>query len=340
MILLAVKVLLALAVLMTCLPLLVYLERKIAAYCQGRIGPNRVGPFGLFQPVADVVKLFFKEDITPRDADKGLYYIAPVLAMLPGALAFAIVPFGSQVEVGGEIVRLQIADFEVGILFALAALGLSVYGVSFGGWASASKYALLGGVRSSAQLVSYEVGLSLAVIGVLMVSGTTKMSEIVLSQTGAWWGWLPQWNVFRQPVAFLVFLVAMFAENQRLPFDLPEAEPELVAGFHTEYSSAKFALFFMGEYMAMITMSALAVTLFFGGWHFPGIPTDSTSLGAGLLTSAVFVTKVWFFLFLYIFVRWALPRFRYDQVMQMGWKVLVPVGLANLAVTATVGVLR
>lgn len=334
------KVLFILALLVgVIMPNLVWVERRIAAFCQNRVGPNRVGPFGLLQTLADAIKLIFKEDFIPAEADKWLYRLAPVIAMVPGALAFAIIPFGSQVEVGGQVMPLVIADLDVGILFAMAAMGLSVYGISFGGWASNNKYSMLGGVRSSAQLVSYEVALSLAIVAILMTTGSVRMGDIVLGQTGTWFGWLPQWNVFQQPVAFLVFLFCAFAENQRLPFDVPEAEPELIGGYHTEYAGIKFGIFFQGEYLAMLTMSGLLVTLFLGGWHVPGVPVDSTSWGWAAATTGIFFAKVGLVVLFYIFIRWTLPRFRYTDVMRIGWKFLIPLALANVAATAALGVL-
>ncbi len=321
-------------------PILVYVERKICARIQDRIGPNRVGPFGILQPLADALKLLTKEEVIPARAERWLYLLEPVLSFLPAALAFAVIPVGNSVALeGGALLKLQISDMDVGILFVLAITSLGVYGIAFGGWTANSKYPLLGGLRSSAQLISYEVAMGLAIVSVLMTSGSVRMSEIVASQQGLILGFLPAWNVFQQPVAFVVFLVAMFAENNRLPFDLPEAESELVAGYHTEYSGMKFGLFFMGEYLAMTTMSAVLVTLFLGGWGFPGIDPARQTVGMAILTTLIFWTKVAAVLFFYIWVRWTLPRFRYDQLMRLGWKGMIPIGLANVLVTGVVGVI-
>jgi NADH-quinone oxidoreductase subunit H len=314
-------------------PLLVWAERKVAARIQNRLGPNRVGPFGLLQPLADAIKLLTKEEVIPRGAERGLYYLAPALAFIPGVLALAVVPFGNSVYVGGRLVPIQIADLNAGIIFVLAITSLGVYGIAFGGWTANSKYPLLGGLRSSAQLVSYEVAMGLAVVSVLMTARSAHMQEIVLAQRGLW-------NIVCQPVAALIFLVAMFAENNRLPFDLPEAEPELVGGYHTEYSGMKFGLFFLGEYVAMVTMASVFTTLFLGGWMLPGFDLASRH-GAGwvLLSIAVFLAKVGLLLFFYMWVRWTLPRFRYDQLMRLGWGALVPLGLANVIVTGLLGVI-
>jgi NADH-quinone oxidoreductase subunit H len=307
--------------LMALVPMVVLAERRICAFIQNRIGPNRVGPGGLLQPFADVLKLAFKEDLRPASADRFLYALAPLLAFLPAAFAFAAIPVGRG---------LQIAHMNIGVLFVVTATSLGVYGISFGGWASNSKYSLLGGLRSSAQIISYEISMGLALVSLLMVAWTVDMQGIVEGQRG-----LHHWNIFYQPVAFLIFLVAAFAENNRLPFDLPECEAELVGGYHTEYSGTRFALFFLGEYVAIVTMSSLLVTLFLGGWD-PGIfPLPEGALGT-LISVAVFTVKVLLVLFLYIWVRWTLPRFRYDQLMGLGWKGLVPLGLANIAVTGVV----
>ncbi|MBI4577690.1 MAG: NADH-quinone oxidoreductase subunit NuoH [Planctomycetes bacterium] len=330
------KSLFVLLALLHLVPVLVYLERKLSAWIQDRRGPNRVGPWGVLQPVADAVKLLFKEEVIPAGADRGLYRWAPALAFVPPMLAFAAIPFGNRI--GTE--SLVVSDIPVGVLFVLTIGSLSVYGIAFGGWASNNKWALLGGVRSSAQMVSYEVALGLALVSVLMVSGNVGMQEIVRRQTGSFslaGVPLPAWNVFQQPVAFVVFMAAAFAENNRLPFDLPECETELVAGYHTEYSSMRFALFFMGEYVAMITMSGLAVTLFLGGWHLdPFTDPDSGTWAQGAISVLVFGAKTLAVLLVYIWVRWTLPRFRYDQLMGLGWKGLVPLALANVAATALI----
>jgi NADH-quinone oxidoreductase subunit H len=312
--------------------LMTWVERRVSGVIQFRFGPNRVGPFGLLQPIADGVKLLFKEDIVPRDAYKPIYIAAPALALFTSLCAFAVIPFGPTVRLFGRTVDLVLIDMDGGILFALAATALGVYGIVCAGWASRSKYSLIGGLRSSAQMVSYELTLGLSLVGVILVSGTLRPVEIVSRQVGWFWNW----NIFAaaQPLGFLIFIVAAYAETNRLPFDLPEADTELVAGYHTEYSSMKFSMFMMAEYIAMVTASALAVTLFLGGYH-PGFPlplADGWLLwGAQILT---FVVKVGFFLFLFVWVRWTLPRFRYDQLMDLGWKRLFPLALFNLAVTA------
>jgi len=305
---------------MSLVPLLVLGERRIAAGIQNRLGPNRVGPQGLLQPIADVLKLVFKEEIIPINADKVLYRLGPLLAFAPAALAFAAIPVGRGI---------QVADMSVGVLFMVTVTSLSVYGVSFGGWASNNKFSLLGGLRSSAQIISYESAMGLSLISVLMVSGSLKLSDIVLAQQS-----FLHWNVFWQPVAFVIFVTAAFAENNRLPFDLPECEPELVGGYHTEYSSMKFAMYFLGEYVAMIVMSALIVTLFLGGWS-PGFKLPE-GLFWTAVSVAVFALKTLLVLFFYIWVRWTLPRFRYDQLMRLGWKGLIPLAMANIVVTGIV----
>lgn len=319
-----VRPLLVFGAVMTLVPMLVLAERRISAWIQNRVGPNRVGPSGLLQPLADVVKLAFKEDLFPRQADRVLYSLAPVLAFLPPALAFAVIPVGRD---------LQIARLDIGVLFAVSATSLGVYGISFGGWASNNKYSLLGGLRSSAQIISYEIAMGLSLVALLMVAGTVDLQKIVEGQQG-----ILRWNLFYQPVAFIVFWTAAFAENNRLPFDLPECEAELVGGYHTEYASMRFAMFFLGEYVAMIVMSAAFVTLFLGGWQLPFvIDPASTSIASGLASVVVFVAKVGAVLFFYIWVRWTLPRFRYDQLMQLGWKSLIPIGLANVMVMGVLG---
>ncbi|MEE9219066.1 MAG: NADH-quinone oxidoreductase subunit NuoH [Acidobacteriota bacterium] len=302
-------------------------ERKVSGWIQDRIGPNRVGPWGLLQPLADGIKFIMKEEVIPSHVHRPLYMAAPALVMIPAMCAFAVIPFGDRLWIGDRQVRLIIADLNIGILFILAVASVGVYGVVLAGWSSNNKYAMLGGLRSSAQMISYELGLGLSLVGVLMASGSLRLPEIVASQEG-----LQGWYIWSQPLGFLVFLVCAFAETNRLPFDLAEAETELVAGYHTEYSALKFSMFYMAEYANMITASALMVTLFFGGWQLP-FPASWLGLEGNQLALAqvaCFVLKISFFLFLYIWVRWTLPRFRYDQLMRLGWKVLLPAALINL----------
>ena len=305
---------------MTLAPMLVMAERRICAAIQNRIGPNRVGPMGLLQPLADVIKLLFKEDIIPDRADRTLFSLAPLLAFAPAAIAFVAIPVGRD---------LQVADLNVGVLYVLAITSLGVYGISFGGWASNSKYSLLGGIRSSAQIISYEIAMGLAIVSVLMISGNVHLGSIVEWQAEN--GWI----IFYQPLAFIIFLVAAFAENNRLPFDMAECESELVGGFHTEYTGMKFGMFFLGEYIAMIVMSALLVTLFLGGWDpvFFELPEGAAGTAISVLC---FTVKLLAVLFLYIWVRWTLPRFRYDQLMKLGWKAFVPLALLNIVLTGIV----
>jgi NADH-quinone oxidoreductase subunit H len=298
------------------LPIVIWGERKVAAHIQFRPGPNRVGPFGLIQPAADVLKLFFKEDIVPAEAHKVLYLMAPLIAFIPAFVTFAVVPVGPGVIV---------ADLNVGILVFLAMSSLSVYSIVLAGWASNNKYSLMGALRSSAQMISYELSMGLAVVAVVLATGSLSTVRIVEAQQ-------PWWFALTQPVAFLIFVIAMLAETNRAPFDLPEAEAELVAGYHTEYSSMKFAIFFMGEYMNMMAISAIATTLFLGGWAGPQLPLVPPVL-TGILWFTLKVTAIMFF---FLWVRWTFPRLRYDQLMAFGWKVLLPLALANVMVTALV----
>ena len=305
---------------MTLAPMLVMAERRICAAIQNRVGPNRVGPMGLLQPLADVIKLLFKEEIIPDRADRTLFSLAPLLAFAPAAISFVAIPVGRD---------LQVADLNVGVLYVLAITSLGVYGISFGGWASNSKYSLLGGIRSSAQIISYEIAMGLAIVSVLMISGNVHLGSIVE------WQAEKGWMIFYQPLAFIIFLVAAFAENNRLPFDMAECESELVGGFHTEYTGMKFGMFFLGEYIAMIVMSALLVTLFLGGWDpvFFELPEGTAGTAISVLC---FTVKLLAVLFLYIWVRWTLPRFRYDQLMKLGWKAFVPLALLNIVLTGIV----
>jgi NADH-quinone oxidoreductase subunit H len=307
-----------------------WLERKVIADLQVRIGPMRVGPFGLLQPIADGIKLFFKEDLMPGQVDRTLFLLAPALSIIPALIAFAVIPFGDTTTLFGLLpqpVPLRLTDVNVGVLYVFGITSLGVYGIVLAGWSSNNKYALLGGLRASAQMVSYELSMSLSVVGTLLLTGSLSLVEIVRAQTGiAWWlGVLPvpNWFAFSQPLGFAIFLACALAETNRAPFDLPEAETELVAGFHSEYSSMKFAMFFMAEYANMVTASAMATTLFLGGWLGPIGPSPVWFLG-----------KVFLMLFVFIWVRATLPRFRYDQLMHFGWKVLLPLAFVNTIVTA------
>src|SRR5437667_5622874 len=320
----------------------VYAERRVSAFIQDRTGPNRVGPAGLFQPIADMFKLLLKEDFTPRQVNTFYYWLAPCLAMMPAIITIAVVPFGSTL-LG---VPMVIADINVGILYVFAVASLGVYGIVIAGWASNSKYPFLGGVRSSSQMISYELSLGLAVVPIFLLIGNLRLTEVVQYQIDHGWMILPFAGNWKNPVgwllavpmviSFVVFAIAIFAETNRLPFDLPEAEQELAGGYHTEYSSMKFALFFLGEYAAMITGSASIVTLFFGGWHFPGIPDGSHGWIFGLINIAVFFTKVSLMIFIFMWVRWTLPRFRYDQLMRLGWLFFFEIALVNIFVVAAI----
>ncbi len=323
-----------LAMLFSMVPMMVWVERRGSALIQDRRGPNRVGPLGLFQAVADALKLIFKEDIIPSAADRLLYLLAPVLALIPALTTYVVIPFGPEVEFGGHRIPLVVASADTGVLLLLALASLGVYSLVMAGYGSNNKYSLLASVRASAQMISYELALTLSVLAVLLPVGSLRLDEVVLYQQGTWWGFLPHWNIFPQFVGFLVFLVAAFAETNRLPFDLSEAESELVAGYHTEYSSMKFALFFMGEYMLMTTLSALAATLFFGGWHLPGIEFSDHWLIAALQGFGILLGKTVLFLLFFVWVRWTFPRFRFDQLLRLGWKVLLPLAILNLVAVA------
>jgi NADH-quinone oxidoreductase subunit H len=307
----------------------VYAERKVAAFMQQRYGPYRVGPKGLLQPVADIVKLFFKEELRPKAADAFLFSLAPIISVAAAYLAFAPVPFGAPTTFFGlldEPIKLQVADVNVAVLVIFAVASMGVYGIVLAGWASNSKYSLLGGLRSSAQMISYELAYGMSLATVVMMAGSMSLTEMVDQQAGYWFGFIPKWYIFLQPVAFFVFACAGVAETNRAPFDFPEAEQELVAGYHTEYSSMRFAMFFMAEYINMVTVSAVAVNLFLGGWHGPFLPPNYGWIW--------FVIKLGFLLFVYLWLRWTLPRFRYDQLMSFGWKVLLPLATVNLLATA------
>jgi len=327
-----VKIAVVLLILLTTVAYLSWLERKLVAHIQARWGPYLVGPHGLLQPVADGVKFLFKEDILPLEVDKVLYWLCPFLAFTLAFLSIAVIPFGESITFRGHTLVFQITDLNVGLLFVFAVTSLGVYSISLAGWAANSKYPLFGGLRSSAQMISYELALGLAVIGVLMISGTMSLRGIVEGQRGFWQliPFLPHWNVFAQPVGFVIYFTAAVAETNRVPFDLPEGETELVGGFHTEYSSLKFAMFFIAEYANMVTVSCLATLLFFGGWLGPAFGPAPLQALMGVFW---FCLKVFCFLFIYIWTRGTLPRFRYDQLMAFGWKFLLPLGLLNVLAT-------
>jgi NADH-quinone oxidoreductase subunit H len=309
--------------------IMVYVERKVAALLQQRIGPYLVGPRGMLQPLADIIKLMFKEELRPAAADRFLFALAPIIAAACAFAAFAVVPFGAETTFFGlvpEGIRLQVADVNVAVLVVFAIASMGVYGIVLAGWSSNSKYSLLGGLRASAQMISYELSYGLALASVIVVANSLSLADVVNRQAGYWWHALPRWYVFLQPLGFLIYLTAGIAETNRAPFDFPEAEQELVAGYHTEYSSMTFAMFFMAEYINMVTVSAVATDLFLGGWHGPFLPE---SLGW-----IWFLIKVSAILFFYVWMRWTLPRYRYDQLMSFGWKVLLPLAVVNLLVTA------
>ena len=329
-----IKTVIALFILLTAVAYSVWLERKVVGHMQNRWGPSRVGPFGLLQPLADGAKFLFKEDLIPPHVYKPLYIAAPMLSVIFALTSIAVIPVGNWVDIAGMHIPLQITDVNIGLLIILGITSMGVYGVALAGWSSNSKYSLLGGLRASAQMVSYEISLGLSLIGVLITAGSFSLREIVDAQGGVFWGFIPRWNIFHgQEIAFFIYLCSAYAETNRIPFDLPEAETELVAGYHTEYSAMKFAMFFMAEYANMITVGCLATLLFLGGWHGPifGPP-----ILQAILPVFWFVAKVFCFMILYIWVRGTLPRFRYDQLMAFGWKFLFPLAVANLVITALV----
>lgn len=312
----------------------VYVERKVCAFIQDRHGPNRVGPLGLLQPMADGLKAFLKEDFVPNHVRKVYFWLAPGIVMLPGLMTMAVIPFGSKL--GGQ--EMVIADLNVGVLYTFGIVSLGVYGIVLAGYAANSKYPFLGGIRSSAQMISYELSMGLSVIPLFMLVGSLNLSHVIAYQSHGLFSWL----VFKQPLAFAIFLAAAFAETNRLPFDMPEAEQELAGGYNIEYSSIKFALFFMGEYANIIASSAIMVTLFFGGWTLPffGLDRPATTLLAGLAHIAIFLGKMLLLVVVFVWVRWMWPRFRYDQLMDLGWRRFLPLALANIVVTAVILWLR
>jgi len=311
-------------------------ERRVLGFIQGRLGPNRVGYGGVLQPFADLLKFILKEDIVPDKSTRFIYFLAPVIATMAALMTMIVYPFGPEIRIPFTSISipLVIAHFDVGLLYVLGITSIGVYGIMLAGWSSNNKYSLMGGLRSSAQMISYELALGLSLIGVIMLAGTLDLAQIVDQQSG-WHG--ARWNIIYQPLGFVVYLIAAIAETNRVPFDLPEAETELVAGFHTEYSAMKFALFFLAEYINMFTVSMLATTLFWGGWNVPIIDLflDRGSFLFGLISALGFLFKVCVFLFVYIWLRGTLPRFRFDQLMSFGWKILLPLALLNIFITAS-----
>ncbi len=339
-------------------PIMVWVERRGSALMQNRRGPNRVGPLGLFQSLADVVKFMFKEDFIPGHiTEKFFFLLAPAVLLIPAFMTFAVIPFGGEIKIGEHLVHLRISDLDVGILYIFSIASLGVYGIIMAGWASNNKYSLLGSLRSSAQMISYELSLGMSILGMVMMSGSLDLNEIVKTQGQTLFSLggleIPQWGFLTQPLGWIIFMTAAYAETNRLPFDLPEGESEIVGGYHTEYGSMKFALFFMAEYINMTVASALITTLFFGGYLLlPGMSflidpiakalggwahiASPHDLATTILQVASFSIKTVFFMWLFVWVRWTLPRFRYDQLMDLGWKVMIPLAVMNVVITAFV----
>lgn len=311
-------------------------ERKVAGFMQDRYGPDRAGPFGILQPLCDGAKFFFKEEIIPAGAHKGLFIIGPTLAIVTACITSAVIPWGQQLTIGDRVVTLQVADINVGILYIFGVVALSVYGIMLGGWASNNKFSLMGAVRAASQSISYEVSMGLSIIALLMVTGTLSLGQIVEQQSG-----FVNWNIWSQPLGFLIFMVCAFAECNRVPFDLPECETELIGGYHTEYSSMKLGLYMFSEYIHMFVSSAVMSALYFGGYNFPFM--NDLGLSQNWITIIgvlVFFMKIFAFIFFFMWVRWTLPRFRYDQLMSLGWKILIPLAIANIVLTALVIVIK
>jgi NADH-quinone oxidoreductase subunit H len=317
-----------------------YLERKVAAFIQDRVGPDRAGPFGLLQPLADGVKMFMKEEIIPNVSNKFLFIIGPCIAMMTAIMAGVVIPWGGVLEINGTKYSLQIADINIGILYIFGVVSIGVYGIMIGGWASNNKFSLIGAIRASAQMISYELAMGLSIIALIMITGTLSMGEISAMQGGGVGSDWNMWNVVYQPVGFMLFIICAFAECNRMPFDLPETETELVGGYHTEYSSMKLGFYLFAEYINMFTSSAVMATLFFGGYNFPFM--NDLGLNPNLVTilgSIAFFAKIGFGIFFFMWVRWTLPRFRYDQLMNLGWKILIPIAVLNVAITGLVMIL-
>ncbi|GGH11346.1 NADH-quinone oxidoreductase subunit NuoH [Mucilaginibacter phyllosphaerae] len=310
-----------------------YAERKIAAFFQDRVGPNRAGPWGILQPMADGAKMFMKEEIIPTNATPFLFIVGPSLAILTACIGSAVIPWGQNLVIGDKVIPLQVTDINVGILYIFGVVSLGVYGVMIGGWASNNKYSLLGAIRAASQNISYEISMGLSIIALLMVTGTLSLGEIAQQQHG----W--HWNVLYQPVGFLLFMICAFAETNRTPFDLPECETELVGGYHTEYSSMKLGFYLFAEYINMFISSAVMATLYWGGYNYPGMDWVTAHVGpviGPLIGTGVFFAKIFAFIFFFMWVRWTIPRFRYDQLMDLGWKILIPLAIANIVITGIV----
>ncbi|MBS1521420.1 MAG: NADH-quinone oxidoreductase subunit NuoH [Bacteroidetes bacterium] len=304
-----------------------YAERKIAAFFQDRVGPNRAGPAGIFQPLADGAKMFLKEEIIPTNSSKFLFIVGPSLAIMTACIGSAVIPWGQQIQIGGKLYDLQVTDINVGLLYIFGVVSLGVYGIMIGGWASNNKYSLLGAIRAASQNISYEIAMGLSIIALLMVRNTLSLKEIAEQQHG----W--HWNVLYQPLGFILFIVCAFAETNRSPFDLPECETELVGGYHTEYSSMKLGFYLFAEYINMFVSSAVMVTLYWGSYNYPGMDWVAAHLGtvaAPLIGTVVVFAKIFLFIFFFMWVRWTIPRFRYDQLMDLGWKGLIPLAIANI----------
>ncbi len=319
----SIKVVVVIVAVLTGCAYATYMERKVVAFMQHRIGPSYAGPYGLLQPIADAIKMAFKEDVVPDRVERVTYALAPIIAFIPSLLSFAVVPFSADFSLMGRQVTGVISDLNIGILFVFAVTSLGVYGIILAGWSSGSKYSLMGGIRSSAQMISYEISYGLSIVGVILIANTLSMRELVDQQDT-----ILHWFIWKQPLGFLLYLTCAIAETNRLPFDLPEAESELVGGYHTEYSSFRFGMFFIGEYANMIAVSCVGTTLFFGGWNGPFLPAG--------LSVIWFLAKVFLFMFFYIWLRATFPRFRYDQLMNFGWKVLFPLSVVNLLVTGLI----
>jgi NADH-quinone oxidoreductase subunit H len=310
-----------------------YAERKFAAFFQDRLGPNRAGPFGLLQPLADGVKMFMKEEIIPSVSNKFLFVLGPSLFMITSLMTSAVIPWGAPLTIGGEKYALQVADVNIGVLYLLGVVSIGVYGIMIGGWSSNNKYALLGALRASSQMISYEVAMGISVVTLIMLTGTLSTSEIAAQQHGFWAdGWFT-WNFFKNPVTFLIFFICALAETNRTPFDLPESETELIGGYHTEFSSMKLGLYLFAEYINMFVSSAVMSLFFFGGYNYPGMDSIADPNLQALIGVAAMFGKTIFFIFVFMWIRWTIPRFRYDQLMNLGWKILIPFSLINLVAT-------